>query len=79
MAKFLRAGPCRLVPYGKSKLGFFLLILNIASTLVGKTFMLMFVDEDYDDSDFIELLVKWPLMSMVPQMLFVSYLLCPSK
>ena len=48
IAGFLLHGPCKLVPTdghfgGMGKLGFILLLLNIASTLCGKGFLLGFL------------------------------------
>merc|ERR1711971_1514054 len=42
ITKFFSVGPCRLIPYDKINLGFFLLMLNVASCLVGKGFILAF-------------------------------------
>ena len=36
ITKFFSVGPCRLIPYDKMNLGFFLLMLNVAFCLVGK-------------------------------------------
>merc|ERR1719400_1158261 len=35
ITKFFSVGPCRLIPYDKINLGFFLMMLNVASCLVG--------------------------------------------
>ena len=81
MSKFLRTGPCRLVPYGKFKLGFFLLMLNIACMLGGKAFIITLhnwvrITDDESlgvtNSDGLQLIIRWILASIVPQMLFVS-------
>ena len=40
MTKFFSIGPCRLLPYDRMGVGFFLVIINIIAYLIGKTWIL---------------------------------------
>ena len=70
ITKFLSVGPCRLIPYDKINLGFFLMMLNVASCLVGKGVLLAtggFVRGQWSYKIGI-----WISLSIVPQVVFVS-------
>ena len=68
ITKFFSVGPCRLIPYDKINLGFFLMMLNVASCLVGKGFLLAVSST----SGFAYSIGIWISLSIVPQVLFVS-------
>ena len=70
IAKFLKVGPCRLLSYNKIDLGFFLLILNIATCIIWKGFNLYFAINGVLNDVFRVML--WISLSMLPQMAFVS-------
>jgi hypothetical protein len=44
ITKFLKVGPCRLLPYGRMSFGLFLVLLNIAACLVGKGVSMFTID-----------------------------------
>ena len=69
ITKFFSVGPCRLIPYDKINLGFFLMMLNVASCLVGKGFLLAL---DSGGRSFAYAIGIWISLSIVPQVLFVS-------
>ena len=69
VTKFFSVGPCRLIPYDKMNLGFFLMMLNVASCLVGKGFLLALA---VDGSNFANEIGTWISLSIVPQVVFVS-------
>ena len=71
ITKFFSVGPCRLIPYDKINLGFFLMMLNVASCLVGKGFLLAITTND-PGADFAYAIVTWVSLSLVPQVVFVS-------
>ena len=71
MSKFFNVGPSRLIPYDKMNLGFFVLMVNIASCFIGKLFFLAFVEGRPPS---FRTIIIWSLLSLVPQMIFVSYL-----
>ena len=71
ITKFFSVGPCRLIPYDKINLGFFLMMLNVASCLVGKGFLLAIATNAYV-ADFAYAIVVWASLSVVPQVVFVS-------
>ena len=76
ITKFFSVGPCRLIPYDKINLGFFLMMLNVASCLVGKGFLLAMASNNSESgllpSGLAYLIGTWVSLSIVPQVLFVS-------
>ena len=83
ITKFFSVGPCRLIPYDKINLGFFLMVLNVASCLVGKGVLLAFstlVGKGVllgetgpgEKLGYGYSIGLWVLLSIVPQMVFVS-------
>ena len=75
ITKYLRAGPCRLIPYDKINFGLsFLLILSIGSHIIGKGISLsgsLSMLENFQG--YISLAVTtWICLSLLPQMIFVS-------
>ena len=75
ITKFLKVGPCRLLPYDKINLGFFLLTLNIACCLIWKGIFLGFVLTRTDVMSDTYSVMLWISVSILPQMTLVSYLL----
>ena len=71
ITKFFSVGPCRLIPYDKINLGFFLMMLNVASCLVGKG-LLLAVAALNSPRSFAYAIVFWVSLSIVPQVVFVS-------
>ena len=69
ITKFFSVGPCRLMPYEKMNLGFFLMMLNVASCLVGKGLQLAMAA---GNSEFAYTIGTWVSLSIVPQVVFVS-------
>ena len=68
ITKFLKVGPCRLIPHNKINLGFFLLTLNIATCLIWKgitTYMAFDHPDIYD-------VMLWISVTILPRMAFVS-------
>merc|ERR1711971_403235 len=70
MSKFFNVGPARLIPYDKMNLGFFVLMVNIASCFIGKGFFLAFIEEGSPSLRTIIICIIWSLLSLVPQMIF---------
>ena len=71
ITKFFSVGPCRLIPYDKINLGFFLMMLNVASCLVGKGFLLALLSL-FGRTGFAYAIGTWVSLSIVPQVVFVS-------
>ena len=79
--KFLKTGPCRLVPDqgplgGYATLGFALLIFNIASTIVCKGMMMnpiiaIFLDM-FEFPEFPKVIGVWLAFCYLPQLIYVS-------
>ena len=67
ITKFFSVGPCRLIPYDKMNLGFFLMMLNVASCLVGKLAL-----AGGNGTNFAYEIGTWVSLSIVPQVVFVS-------
>ena len=72
ITKFFSVGPCRLIPYDKINLGFFLMMLNVASCLVGKGVLLALHLVAIGPADFAYIIGTWVSLSIVPQVVFVS-------
>ena len=73
ITKFFSVGPCRLIPYDKINLGFFLTMLNVAICLVVKGFLLAAFGANAPRSHgFAYAIGTWISLSIVPQVLFVS-------
>jgi len=86
MAKFLKVGPCRLLPYERINFGLFVVLLNIATCLVGKgvsMFNIEFgrkdcsetIQTNYSKSNAYRLnaiVFSWIGINILPQMIFVS-------
>ena len=70
ISKFFNVGPSRLIPYDEMNLGFFVLMMNIASCFIGKGFFLALVD--FPPSG--RTITIWSMLSLGPQIIFVSYL-----
>ena len=81
LSKFLKTGPCRLVPDvgrlgGFFERGFFCLLVNIALTILIKGASLtadIFLPEKYR-SQVEWISIYWILINMLPQMIYVSHL-----
>ena len=69
ITKFFSLGPCRLIPFDKMNLGFFLMILNVACCLVGKGSLLVIAPSDLG---FAGTIGAWVSLSIAPQVVFVS-------
>ena len=76
MAKFLKLGPCQIVPTEEWNFGFFLVFFSIATTLVGKSLVLAFTIGDAKNNDYIIRCVNWVCSCLLPQLLLVSYTSC---
>ena len=73
ITKFFSVGPCRLIPYDKMNLGFFLLMLNVASCLVGKGALLASSTAGPSGrNNYGYKIGLWVSLSIVPQVVFVS-------
>ena len=83
IAKFLKVGPCRLVPDegilgGHGNLGFLLIMVNIATTILSKGFLLPAIAYDNELNSLVPLvnaktgILIWMMVSYLPQMLYVS-------
>lgn len=85
IAKFLKTGPCRLVPDqgpmgGHATLAFLFLMVNIASTILTKGFMLPAIGIAgkplFDtEKDRFALISVWLAVCYLPQLIYVSTLL----
>ena len=75
MTKFMSVGPCRLIPYDKINVGFFLVFLSNASCLVGKGFLLAASLNGVKSNSTSEYATKvgyWVSLSLLPSLMFVS-------
>ena len=73
ITKFFSVGPCRLIPYDKINVGFFLVMLNVASCLVGKGWIMNIAGTGPGSRDnYAYRTGVWVSLSIVPQILFVS-------
>ena len=71
IAKFLKLGPCKLVPSEKLHFGFVLVFLSIAATLCAKACVLALAIKNRDDS-FAPICAIWISTCVLPQLIFVS-------
>ena len=71
IAKFLKMGPCQIVPSDKWNCGFFLLFLSVAFSLLGKGCVLAFTLET-NKNDFVSILAMWMCTCLMPQVILVS-------
>ena len=72
ITNFFSVGPCRLIPYDRMNLGFFLMMLNVASCLVGKGLLLGIASGARGSAGFAYAIGTWVSLSIVPQVVFVS-------
>ena len=82
IAKFLKTGPCRLLPDqgpvgGHATLGFFLLMVNIATTIVSKGIILPAIGYEYGHNSRLfqskpTAIGVWIAICYLPQLLYVS-------
>ena len=78
MTKFMSVGPCRLIPYDKINVGFFLVLLCNASCLVGKGFLLAASINatgplgTHTTSEYTRKVGYWVSLSLLPSLMFVS-------
>ena len=73
MAKFLKFGPCQIVPSQKYHFGFFLVFMSIASTLIGKGCVLAFVFVVRGGRrNYVNKCIIWMCSCLLPQLVFVS-------
>ena len=74
ITNFFSVGPCRLIPYNRMNLGFFLMMLNVASCLVGKGLLLGIAPNARGSASagFAYAIGTWVSLSIVPQVVFVS-------
>ena len=80
IAKFLKVGPCRLLPYDKINFGFFLLTLNIICGLIWKAIFLPLINFfGLGGIPTICSVMIWISVSILPQMALVGYLLTQSN
>jgi len=82
MSKFFNYGPSRLIPYDKMNLGFFVLMVNIASCFIGKALILVLADGQFDkyrleSTSQVNVLI-WCSLSLLPQMIFALITMCAS-
>ena len=71
IAKFLKLGPCKIVPSDKLHFGFVLVFLSIAATLCAKACVLALAINNRDDS-FAPICAIWISTCVLPQLIFVS-------
>ena len=74
ITKFFSVGPCRLIPYDKMNLGFFLVMVNVVCCLVGKGYMLVIAASAKGAREYGYTIGVWVLFSIVPQVVFVRIL-----
>ena len=74
ITKFFSVGPCRLIPYDKMNLGFFLMMVNIACCAVGKGYILVIAASAKGAREYGYTIGLWVLFSIVPQVVFVRIL-----
>ena len=76
ITKFMSVGPCRLIPYDKINVGFFLVFLSNAACLVGKGFLLAAslrgVPSRVRRSTYAIKVGYWVSLSLLPSLMFVS-------
>ena len=77
IAKFLKVGPCQIVPSDKLHCGFLLLFLSIVFCLLGKGFVIALCMESISLSEtmkdkFIYVITILICTCMMPQLIFVS-------
>ena len=73
MTKFMSVGPCRLIPYDKINVGFFLVFLSNAACLVGKGFLLAASLHGPNRKGTYAIKVGyWVTLSLLPSLMFVS-------
>ena len=71
MAKFLKLGPCKIVPSDKFHCGFVLVIFSIATSMVGKGLVLASsLSGEY--RDYLIIVLIWICSCILPQLIFVS-------
>ena len=70
MTKFMSVGPCRLIPYNKINVGFFLVLLCNASCLVGKG--LLVAISLGGGNPYVITVGYWVTLSLLPGLMFVS-------
>ena len=70
MSKFFNVGPSRLIPYDKMNLGFFVLMVNIASCFIGKGLLLVHANGDLQGV--YKRFLTWITLALLPQIIFVS-------
>ena len=78
ISKFLKAGPCQIIRndsflMGFGTLGYLLLLMNIACTLVGKGLVLVVYIDDGPGSVGLRLGMGLMLLNFIPQLLHVSF------
>ena len=71
IAKFLKLGPCKIVPSDKLHFGFVLVFFSIAATLCAKACVLALAIYNRDDS-FAPICAIWICTCVLPQLIFVS-------
>ena len=71
IAKFLKLGPCKIVPSDKLHFGFVLVFLSIAATLCAKACVLALAINNRDNS-FAPICAIWISTCVLPQLIFVS-------
>ena len=74
ITKFFSVGPCRLIPYDKMNLGFFLMMVNIACCAVGKGYILVIAASAKGAREYGYTIGLWVSFSIVPQVVFVRIL-----
>ena len=77
MAKFLKLGPCQIVPSQKLHVGFFFLFITMGTTLIAKGWVLgsslfYVVGESSETYDYTTTILSWILICVLPQFMLVS-------
>ena len=77
MAKFLKLGPCQIVPSQKLHVGFFFLFITMGTTLVAKGWVLgsslfYVVRESSETYDYVTAIMNWISICILPQFMLVS-------